>query len=615
MDSSGGPRATSTGATLETLPAELTCDILARIMPSCTHDDLHDLYKAVRTSKTLYATFKANRYLLTRLGKDSLHHFPLALAAVRATRLVENALKNDQLVPADEIIELVTKSTRNLRDGNESNGDESHPTLAEFSAVIALDKFTEAARNGILDTRNQAFVHLVGAVPLQPIALDAWCRRFHISMYRLMIIGAALSGAYLEPFFQTKMPQPRDFLSRIVSSTLMFVDGASSDDLEIYEPSEEDIEYYCRFPLYRCRNGPAGSAGEHFRDIFKPVVDWLLEDMKYEESEAAKKSLPLDTLISRAPWLFRDTSKETRDIRDVEEWRTHMRTVLQEVPYLKREEDIRATDSIPMWPVSEQIQEITALAKELSSTVQTDRWGRGLLIPDIPGDPDTRLRAILTIHRADGTIINPPNPTLKSPCRPLVPSQIAATRVIRYGNFVPEVLLSHIPTDRTSCETHGRALLLCHAAHEKTMADGWKPPPQPYLGALRTSNGTFQLLFGGATGRMLRLERVFFNLFVLRHGPGPGETHPGLFTYLSEIPRPDIPEATYRLFHNIKLFWNCFWGDQITVLAFLDHLRNLLLPENERRTVAGMEQLLGYLHYLQHVVGDLRRIPGSYTIF
>lgn len=585
MDSSRHPWATGPGASLRTLPVEITCHILARIMVNCTHDDLRDLYNAVRTSSWLYQIFLENRsYLLTLLGRDSLHHFDLALAAVRATRLVEDALRTDQLVRAQDII----LSTRNIRSGD---ANAAPPTLAEFSAIILLDKFTEAARNGILDTRNKNLDQLLGGLTLQPIALDAWSRRFHMSTYRLVIAGAALSGAYLEPFLQTRIPQPREFLARIFHSTLMFVDWQSSGNLDLYEASNEDIEYFCRFPLYHCRDEPAGPNRQDTWDIFSPVIDWLLEDMKYEEVEAERRSLSQDTIMSMAPWLTREPSE------------------VKELPQWQREEGLRAIDSVPRWPIHRQIHQLVRLARELSSSVETDRWGRGLLIPELKGNPE--VAEFPTFRRADGRQTGG-NRRQKPVCSPLAPSDIAAARVVRYGLFVPEVILAHIQTDRGSCKSHGRSLLGCHAAHERGMPQAWKPQSQPYLEAPRTaSNGTFEIFFGGTAGRILKLERVFFNLFIFRDGRRRDTTHPGVLTRLAKLVPSDPPENEYRMAPLSEAIWDDFWGDQLNVLAYSGLIES---PEYSRGQAVSILAHLEKLDAKNRASGP-EAIPGSYTIF
>ena len=299
--------------TLDSMPVEIVAEILGHVVGEVDKsfynhvDNLKVLYNVARTCKRLNDILQASlRSILSPVGYCDVPHFDLALTAVRATNLVETALKADQLVRQEDMFPLENLS-----------GQARPPTLAELGAVLELQHFGSVA----------AFTTM-GVTDARATTSNSWSLRCYRNLYRLTICGAALSSAYLEPFFQMDVPRPAGFLDRILSD-------------EEYKPTSSDREYFDQFPLYRvitrlttASSTPSttGQFSEDVEAIFKPVAIWLLQEMaaaKLEaESEAESKALP-------SP--FR-------------------------------------------WPIHRQLEDAKRLTRELAQRVETDRWGNGILV-------------------------------------------------------------------------------------------------------------------------------------------------------------------------------------------------------------------------------------------
>ncbi|KAL2165638.1 hypothetical protein VTG60DRAFT_4071 [Thermothelomyces hinnuleus] len=92
--------------------------------------------------------------------------------------------------------------------------------------------------------------------------------RFHCAMYRVLVAGAVLTRAYLEPLFLAPVQGPPGFLHRLT--------GLSWDDEhELGGLHQEDIEYLERFPLYDLEAGQ-----EKWEPAFGDLATWLLEDIE-----------------------------------------------------------------------------------------------------------------------------------------------------------------------------------------------------------------------------------------------------------------------------------------------------------------------------------------------
>lgn len=174
-------------------------------------------------------------------GQHCVYHFDLALTAVRATSIVENALNADKLVRQEDMFPI------------EKLGSQvSPPSLSEFSAILDLHRFGNIAAYIIMGHVGR--LRSLQYMRYRPNSIDSWDRRFYRALCRLTICGAALSGAYLEPFLHTNIPRPAGFLYRILWSRLMLV-GKKSDNLPrynptssnvlpiLYEPTNSDLEY------------------------------------------------------------------------------------------------------------------------------------------------------------------------------------------------------------------------------------------------------------------------------------------------------------------------------------------------------------------------------------
>jgi len=85
--------------------------------------------------------------------------------------------------------------------------------------------------------------------------------QFHRAMYRMLLCGAALSSAYIEPFFLAGSKGPSGFLNRIHNI-------GCDDNL-----MPEDVRYLEQFPIYNLEAGL-----ETWEPVFGRLAEWLLKD-------------------------------------------------------------------------------------------------------------------------------------------------------------------------------------------------------------------------------------------------------------------------------------------------------------------------------------------------
>ncbi|KAK5659691.1 hypothetical protein OQA88_901 [Cercophora sp. LCS_1] len=262
------------------LPPELLSDILR----SC--DDYGDLLSFSSTCRHIHAIFKSQEGpALWAVGLRSLHAFDLALIAVRSTKIVCDSLQANILPPVNAVCPV-----------NQLSGERIPPTPAEIQEILTLQHFGHCIEHlTFLNATRYSRRHFSPGVtilqmavgwprddPLFPAVLALWRERLYRNIYRMMISGAVLSAAYHAPFFHEGPDKPTDFLSGYLSSQVPQSRGSPSFRVSRRRDrtlTDADLHYLQQFPAYRIASDAVDFDAEEVQ-AFKPLTDWLFDDMK-----------------------------------------------------------------------------------------------------------------------------------------------------------------------------------------------------------------------------------------------------------------------------------------------------------------------------------------------
>lgn len=267
---------------LKSLPVE----IKVHIFESCAC--FNDLLSLATTCKELYDaySFRAGPILWRiALNSESLYAIDVALIAVRVTQVVKDAYKADRLPRGDELFPLKRfESTRCL------------PNLNEFKNVLALQCFAQAfedtcKRTGI----TKSYLYMMKATDGPSFGgFQLWRRTLYRHVFRLLVCGAALSGAYMEPFLDMMVRSSDAVIKTMTSAPFLWNEDAQMREQIAFNPGTkvaiegldrqalgETLGYLKRFPVFKMACQKMPSDGREVR-VFRPAMDWLAADLQQE---------------------------------------------------------------------------------------------------------------------------------------------------------------------------------------------------------------------------------------------------------------------------------------------------------------------------------------------
>lgn len=255
---------------LLSLPPELLTEIF------CNCDDFADAFALASTCKRLQAVYQYQfTHIAWTLGPRVYHAFDLALIAVRATKIVADALKADKAPPLDRLVPI-----------SQLTGHKRRPNREDFREILKLQHFTRCVEHLMFlnaprypdryftpgETVLEAAVGWPRSDRNFPFMHDLWRERLHRNIYRLMICGAVLSAHYHQPFFYDGPEKPENFLIKYFG-TRRFAHHRRRTNL-----STPELQFLDQFPAFRMSSLLSKNRDEV--EMMDPLTDWLLGDMK-----------------------------------------------------------------------------------------------------------------------------------------------------------------------------------------------------------------------------------------------------------------------------------------------------------------------------------------------
>jgi hypothetical protein len=147
------------------------------------------------------------------------------------------------------------------------------PDFAELQAVYALSRVATGIELTLRFVRSatQPRDRREGEPPEEPQRIPEWRTREHKAIYRVLVAGAALAGAYNEPMFKAQSePGLGDFDFRRGLNT------------RVYTPSPVALRFFEQFAVCNMNATP-----ETEEAAFGPLASWLLETIMSDQ-EARK---------------------------------------------------------------------------------------------------------------------------------------------------------------------------------------------------------------------------------------------------------------------------------------------------------------------------------------
>ncbi|KAK0721155.1 hypothetical protein B0H67DRAFT_486690 [Lasiosphaeris hirsuta] len=229
-------------------------EIIAHILGLCK--STRDVLALASTCRHIYGIWQANTAAtLWSVWLRELPHFGDALTAVRLTRLVVDAECQGILPPMG-----VSPS--------EYSGLAQRPDFSEIQAVFGFHRLARALvtifriYRGYLPHDLERNDYDMEA----PDRMPEWESRLHRAIYRILVAGAALAGAYNEPLFLAEKHGDPD---------IRCLPGV--DDL-----GDKHFSFFAQFAVSNMEASP-----ESEEAVFGPLGDWLLESILSDEHAKA----------------------------------------------------------------------------------------------------------------------------------------------------------------------------------------------------------------------------------------------------------------------------------------------------------------------------------------
>ncbi|KAH7407429.1 hypothetical protein BKA64DRAFT_743064 [Cadophora sp. MPI-SDFR-AT-0126] len=273
-------------ASMLSIPAEL----LTRIFASC--DDFAQVIALASVCKHTHAVWAKNTGIIIRsVAEIEIRSFEDVLVAVRATAIASKAYQAGTIPPRVEL--------------NALSGKTKLPDLAELKEVFSMQHLVRCIEWMYFNSKeshrgeceDNLFLHLkYGHYPAvrrrfpeclkedipgtKNATIDSFRDCFYRAMYRLLLAGAVLARAYLEPLFQAREEGGKEAFF-----------GHPS---EIVPPRPDDVAYIRQFPVYNYDVTDWSEIGvwrnREYETIFGPFASWIVNDGRKRQQNKPKES-------------------------------------------------------------------------------------------------------------------------------------------------------------------------------------------------------------------------------------------------------------------------------------------------------------------------------------
>ncbi|KAK4237087.1 hypothetical protein C8A03DRAFT_45014 [Achaetomium macrosporum] len=229
-------------------------EVLVNILQCC--DSTRDVLALVSTWRHICDVWRDNTAAaLWPVWLKEIPHFQDVLAAARMTRLVVDAARKGELPPT-------RISPRQLQHSKQ-------PNIPELKAAFALHRFTRAFCERVYyrQPESEAEWLQLGGYPEEPARMPEWTANVSRTVLKVLVIGAALAGAYNEALFQAmNHPDPEigAFLKR----------ARRGFDLPDGVEKQKVLEFLLPFAV--CDLQASLEADDA---VFGPLAEWLLHDI------------------------------------------------------------------------------------------------------------------------------------------------------------------------------------------------------------------------------------------------------------------------------------------------------------------------------------------------
>ncbi|KAL3496080.1 hypothetical protein BJX62DRAFT_134548 [Aspergillus germanicus] len=195
---------------------------------------------------------------------NSIVAFEEALVAVRATAIARESFQRLELPPHPFPLDDI-------------DGRLHKPSLDELKSVFKLQRITRYTEVSLLKTDDY--------IPKDDLI---WRERLHRALYRLFLAGAALAGAYHEPFLSNTPHRPDRFLQGYTHQL-----GQPFDEQLFGEVlTTQDFAYLLQFPIYDFESL------EQHHAAFGPLAEFLVSVARRRAHESAINDPELTDFLS-----------------------------------------------------------------------------------------------------------------------------------------------------------------------------------------------------------------------------------------------------------------------------------------------------------------------------
>ncbi|KAL3443017.1 hypothetical protein BJX65DRAFT_298636 [Aspergillus insuetus] len=202
--------------------------------------------------------------IIWSVGINSIVAFEDALVAVRATAIVQESFQGLKLPPHPFPLFDIDGRVRK-------------PSLEELKSVFELEPIIEYTEASLLRDAD----YILKEYPI-------WRERLHRALYRLFLAGAALAGAYHEPFLQSTTNRPFNFLQGYTNQLAQSPNGQLFG--EVF--TTQDFAYLLQFPIYNFESLEQHNAS------FGPLAEFLVAAAQRRVQESPINDPELSDFLS-----------------------------------------------------------------------------------------------------------------------------------------------------------------------------------------------------------------------------------------------------------------------------------------------------------------------------
>ncbi|KAK4043228.1 hypothetical protein C8A01DRAFT_32717 [Parachaetomium inaequale] len=250
-------------------------EIIIHILQYC--DSTRDLLALVSTCRHVYDVWQANiAVALWPVCLRDIPHIQDAVTAVRMTQLVVDAERRGELPPT--------------RISPDQLQHRPQPTLAELRAAFGFRRLSHAMAESFCEHTNWYPSDRHAPDPEEPGRCPEWIARVDQAVFRVLIISAALAGAYQEPLFKAREhpdPEIKALLRRLPRD-----DSLAQGN---YNLGDKELAFLMQFAV--CDLDATIEAQDA---VFGPIAEWLHESILSDRASREAMAKRFDLGYGRA---------------------------------------------------------------------------------------------------------------------------------------------------------------------------------------------------------------------------------------------------------------------------------------------------------------------------